>query len=443
MVLEASIAERNVKLFIAFRFLFNSRFYYPVFAVMFLDYGLTIEQFALLNVIWAFSIVVLEVPLGAIADHMGRKQMVVAASFLMVIEMSILAFIPMGDPKLIFAAFALNRILSGAAEACASGADEALAYDSLAAVDRKREWPAVLARLTRIQSIGFAIAMIVGSAVYDPHFVEKAAGLFGFHPSVDQQTTIRFPAYLTLVSALLACFVTMGMHEPAPSKDEEHGVRHTLSIIRQAAVWIYRTPAAFVLILAGLFHDSIIRLFMTIGSNFYRLIQLPEASFGLIGAAFSFIGFFIAGFSQRLAERRKPLFNFGLVAALTWVGLMGVAAAWPITGLIFAFLLGAAFSLLNFFLSHYLNAIVESKRRATVLSFKSLAINLAYGLVGLLYAGLVRGLGGGNQDQVFAQSLQWLPWYFAFTLAVLAWVAWRKLGKKTREDPSTRSARSG
>ena len=42
-------AIRNVRRFIAFRVCFNARFYYPVFAVLFLDFGLTLEQFPLLN----------------------------------------------------------------------------------------------------------------------------------------------------------------------------------------------------------------------------------------------------------------------------------------------------------------------------------------------------------------------------------------------------------
>ncbi|EKD35486.1 MAG: hypothetical protein ACD_75C01891G0001, partial [uncultured bacterium] len=36
----------NIRLFVAFRTFFNARFYYPVFTILFLDFGLTIEQFA-------------------------------------------------------------------------------------------------------------------------------------------------------------------------------------------------------------------------------------------------------------------------------------------------------------------------------------------------------------------------------------------------------------
>ena len=54
----ASIADANRKRFIGFRVLFNSRFYYPVLAVLFLDLGLSATQYTLLNFVWAIVIVV-------------------------------------------------------------------------------------------------------------------------------------------------------------------------------------------------------------------------------------------------------------------------------------------------------------------------------------------------------------------------------------------------
>ena len=51
---------------------FQRRFYYPVFALLF-EHGLTWEEFGILNGIWAISIILLEVPSGALADTIGRK----------------------------------------------------------------------------------------------------------------------------------------------------------------------------------------------------------------------------------------------------------------------------------------------------------------------------------------------------------------------------------
>src|SRR5512133_1085136 len=89
----------NIRLFVAFRVVFNARFYYPVFTVLFLDFGLSLEQFALLNAVWALTIVLAEVPSGALADLLGRKRLLVTTSLLMIAEMSLLAFVPLGNPS--------------------------------------------------------------------------------------------------------------------------------------------------------------------------------------------------------------------------------------------------------------------------------------------------------------------------------------------------------
>ncbi len=405
-------AQRNVSLFIAFRVLFNARWYYPVLAILFLDFGISLEQYALLNVAWAVSIVCLEVPAGALADKIGRKRMVVLAAALMVVELSLFAFAPRGASWL-FGLFLLNRILSGAAEASASGADEALVYDSLVEAGREAEWGQVLTRMMRWQSAGFFVAMMLGAALYDPRSVQWLIASTGSTLSVSHEITMRFPIYLTLANALGALFVALRMTEPAPHAASGDPAESLLQGMLKAGRWIWHTPLALGVILAGLCFDSIIRLFLTLGSNFYRLIALPEAAFGLIGSSFAVVGFFTPRLAQYLVKHWSIRSNFILVSMLTLAGLVWVAMAVPIWGALLVIPLGAAMSLVGFFGSHYLNVLVaDSSRRATVLSFKGLLFNLAYGAVGLMFAGLTHALrGAGSQDEVFAQALVWLPWY--------------------------------
>ena len=166
----------NIRLFVVFRVLFNARFYYPVFTILFLDFGLSLEQFALLNTVWAFTIVLAEVPSGALADLLGRRLLLVATSLLMIAEMSLIAFVPLGNPQVVFWAFLANRVLSGLAEAMASGADEALAYDTLVAHGLAGEWPKVLEVQMRAQNVGYIFAMTLGAVVYDPGVVNRVLG---------------------------------------------------------------------------------------------------------------------------------------------------------------------------------------------------------------------------------------------------------------------------
>ena len=41
--------------------------------------------------------------------------------------------------------------------------------------------------------------------------------------------------------------------------------------------WIYRTPFVVILLLCGLLGDSVIRMLLTMASQYYRLIEIPEA----------------------------------------------------------------------------------------------------------------------------------------------------------------------
>ena len=131
-----STAQRNVRAFTLFRMFFSARFYYPVYALLFLDYGLTLEQFGILNGVWAVTIVLAEVPSGALADTIGRRNLLIVTG-VDVAEMGVLLIAPIGGGTLLFWLFLINRIISGLAEAAASGADEALTYDSLKAAGQE------------------------------------------------------------------------------------------------------------------------------------------------------------------------------------------------------------------------------------------------------------------------------------------------------------------
>lgn len=438
-----SIAERNRKRFIAFRTLFNARFYYPVLAVLFLDLGLSASDYSLLNFVWAIVIVFAEVPSGALADRIGRRPLIVAAAVCMVLEMLVLLVAPI-DGGLTLLLFCLaNRILSGTAEALASGADESLAYDSLVAESRQAEWPNVLSAVMHWQSLGMVIAMLVGATVYDPHLMNRVMAFVGSDLRWEQSLTLRLPILLNLISAAVVLWLTLGMREP-PSEQrrsaEPAAPGNAWRDILDAGRWILRTPVALFAIVGGVLIDSVIRVFLTFGSVFYRLIDLPEASYGLIGAVMAGLGLLVSPIARRLVHSGSLWRNYALLAALTVFGLAGVALKIHWWGVLFALPLAAAMSALGFIISNTLNAEVSSRQRATVLSFKGLLFNLGYGLASLFFAlGLRAVRDGGSADQAFASALAVLPLWLLFTLALLAVMFRRQRGALQRR-PKAASA---
>ncbi|MCD6581242.1 MAG: MFS transporter [Desulfuromusa sp.] len=427
----------NIRMFIALRVLYNARFYYPVFTVLFLDYGLTIEQFAMLNVVWAATIVLFEVPSGALADIFGRKALLLCTSVIMIFELLLISFVPVGNPNLVFYVFLINRILSGFSEAMASGADEAIAYDSLVEHQLQAKWPDVLEVQMKVQSAGFIVAMMVGAMVYDPHLMNQLLSLFHIDYQLTQQISMRFPLLLTLLSSFAALAVVLSMDEPLTNqrkKQKTHlwqtisdSTRHILS----SGQWIARTPFALVVILFAMLYDHVIRLIITLTSQYYRLFEIPDSLFGVIGAGMAVIGFFIPKMANKMTAIFSARTNIFIMATGMFFGCLGLSRFWPWFGVLPMVLIFIVFMLNGFFTSHYLNEITPSEIRATVLSFKGLSFNFSYGLIGFLFSILYAAQKGKLQESLdvstavqienlaFINVTGWFQWYFLVFFVVV------------------------
>jgi hypothetical protein len=345
--------------------------------------------------------------------------------------MGLLLSAPLLGTGFLITCILLNRILSGAAEASASGADEALAYDSLAALGRADQWPLLLEKLGRYQSLAFVFSSIAGALIYDAGALNKIGSWFGADWNLLPESTRLLPVVLTLISAVTLFMACLGF------RDVEHVQRasdegiDTWQQIRETGKWLLRSPMPLALIACALVYDSAVRIVLTFTSSYYRLIDLPEASYGLWGSGFALIGFFAAPAGRRLVHSLNASRSLALIGAMLLGGLIGVAMAIPVWGLLFVIPLGFGFYLLNFVVSHHLNAVVESKRRATVLSFKGLATNLSYGFLGTAFAGLLAYQHDASRADpataAFGASLPWLSVYFFISLGFLYLFARKRL----------------
>ena len=421
--------DRNLQLFVWFRVLFNARFYYPVFAILFFDFGLSPLQFYLLNgVVWTLASILLEVPSGALADRFGRKSLLVASACLMVAEMAVFCLTPRGGGAHVFALFFLNRILSGAAEAAASGADEALAYDSIRPEDRETVWPRVQSLLISSQAVAMIVALNVGAFCYG---LQEAPFL------LDPEIAIRLPIFLCLLSSFATLAVTLNLREP----EREAGgsasatIRESFARTMDAARWIWKHPAPFYIVLVLVFFDSIVRLFYTVASSYHSLIGIDPKSFGLIGTAANLVGLLTAPWIRDLVADRTPRFNYRMAAVLILAGLFLLSLQIPIWGVLVTIPLGMGMRQIHAASSQYLNRVTDSAHRATVLSFRGLAMMAFYGLLNVLAIGQVLSAQPQGTVTVWDQhmsneiirrtSSHWWLWFVAGIAILTVFRHWR------------------
>jgi len=418
----------NPRRYVLFTVFYSARAYYPVLAILFLDLGLTLDQYVLLNLIWAATIFLFEVPSGALADTLGRKKLLVAASLLMVVEMLCLLFAPRDGGALLFGLCILNRFCSGLSEACASGADEALAYDSLPEDGRADRWDKLLATTMRWRSVGFVVAMILGGLIYNPEPLNQVL------PASLQLTSTmahRLPVVLVLCQSFVCLYMTLRMIEPPHhgEGDVKSTCRGAFELTLKTARWVFTHPRTRVVVVIGLAIDSVVRNFATITSSYYRVIDLPEWTYGFIGASIGVLGWFVPAIAKNLNTRFGTLTNLAIAAGVSLIGLAALVPAWPIFGLLPAMLLMTMMGYLGFTVSRALHAEASSSQRATVLSVKGLAFNLGYGLFSFGFSRLLLVFPEQAPGAALLGALFWqVPFFALLTMMLFAWAnfLWRR-----------------
>lgn len=428
MSLREILQVDNVRYFLMFRCSYFARFYYPVFTLLYLDYGLTLSQFAMLNVVWAATIVLAEVPSGAFADTLGRKKLVVLSSLVMFIEIAMIAFVPTGNPSLVFYVFFVNRILSGLAMALASGADEALAYDTLKEQGKEELWPRVLQVQLRIASTVSIAVTLIGAAMYDVDFMAHIYALLGLTEPETTKDVMRIPVYATLFVALVTIYAAFSMKEekkPLPSGEGKLATTiASLKLTMNTAKWVLATPyVLFILLYYSLFeHTS--RMFFTMNSQYYLAIDIPIIYIGFIGAGVSVLQILLAGQSRKLAESMEPRRFLALMGIASMVTYYCISLGWSIYGVLPALALVFIIMTMNIFISYHLNKKTDSHNRATVLSFKGLMFNLGYGFIGILYAYYYKLISQSYNEQEIEKHLDFLAslssFFYYFTLLFVA-----------------------
>jgi MFS family permease len=203
--------------------------------------------------------------------------------------------------------------------------------------------------------------------------------------------------------------------------------RSAFKLTLETARWVFTHPKTLVVVVVGLAIDSVVRNFATLTSSYYRLIELPEWTYGFIGAALGLLGWFVPGIASRLNNRFSTLANLGIAAGVALLGLAALTQAWPLYGILPAMLLMTLMGYLGFTVSRALHAAADSSRRATVLSVKGLAFNLGYGLFSFGFSRLLAHFPDHPAGAALRSALFWqVPFFAVAVMALLGWAVFLK-----------------
>ena len=149
----------NINKVILISFAQRFHLYVHAYALLLLARGLTLLQISLIESIVIGSIFVMEVPTGILADRLGRKWSIAASTFLLMCAEFIFVFARSFEWYIVIA------LLTGAGFAFASGAVEALVYDSLPPDGREEAMKRAMGKLNSYSQIAFVIAPLIGGVI--------------------------------------------------------------------------------------------------------------------------------------------------------------------------------------------------------------------------------------------------------------------------------------
>src|ERR687891_183651 len=322
------------------------------------DAGLNARAAFAANALFTAGMVVFEVPTGVVADTWGRRASYMLGSLTLAVSTALywLAW-QMEAP---FWAWAVTSALLGLGFTFFSGATEAWLVDALKFTGFKGNLESVFAN----GQIVAGVAMLSGSVL---------GGL------VAQWTDLGVP-YILRALALAVTFVVAWLYMRDwgfVPKSGKHPVREMGHVLRSSVRYGLGNPPVRWMMLAAPF---------TFGVGIYAfyamqpyLLELygDEQAYSIAGLAAAIIagaqiaGGLLAPRIRRLVGRRTTALIAGLVVEVGLLALLGVTTAfWVAVGLLVLWgLAGAATLPIRM---AYMNGLIASEQRATVLSFDNL-----------------------------------------------------------------------
>lgn len=341
---------------------FASSFIWGVNTLFLLDAGLSITEAFVANAFFTAGQVIFEIPTGIVADTRGRRM-----SFLLgtaTLFATTIAYLWLWQMKGPMWAWAVVSILLGLGFTFFSGATEAWLVDGLNANDYKGGLDAVFAK----GAVASGIAMLTGTV---------AGGL------VAQYANLGVP-YIMRIAALGLTFAIAFflMHDEGfKPKRNNSFTEEVKDVVSGALEFGFRNAPIRWMMLSNIFVGGV-AIFAFYAAQPY-LLQLygDESSYAVAGAAAAvfagaqIIGGLLVPYAGKIFKRRTSLIITG--TAVTTVALVLIAFAgnfWLVLALLTVWaIVWAAIGPVR---QAYVNGIVPSEQRATVLSSDNMLASL-------------------------------------------------------------------
>lgn len=330
--------------------------------------GMSIADTVYTEFIYAFAIIILEIPSGLWADQYGRKKVILLGSFFNVATLLLMLFAHN------FVMFAVAILLSAVNGALTSGSTNALLYDSLVVTKSTDRFGRILANIKMIRYSSGLIAALIGGWT-----ASKSGFLFNYQ--------------ISLISTIVALLFALSLKEVRlknqvkEDQGERHSIKELVLLTTQTLKQNHRLTA--MMVSAGVVGSAVI-YFEEFWQNYFGNLSVPVVYFGLFSASMSISVIIASNFSPNIVQwmLKKPWLshNRHKILLLIMASLYLSAGVFPSILALVLMCLAVATAAINENMIHCeLHHHIASENRATMESVYDMIERLFVVVLGLVF----------------------------------------------------------
>lgn len=312
--------------------------------------GMSLYQLGILEGIFHITSFTMEVPTGLVADIYGRRVSRICGRFSSLISIVILMFANS------FYLFALSFVFSAISYNLESGAGEALIYDSLKELNEEKKYMKVAGTQEVYFQVGNVLALVVG----------------GYLASKSYSYAFFATACIILITIFQAFSFTEPSIEFQHTKEKniikilKNQTKESLNVLKD------KKKLGFLIVFSQIIFVFGTCLFYYL-QNYLKSDGFSEAKIGMMLAASSLVGAAVATQAHRI---EKILNEKGILIILP---LISIGCIWGISltkhHYVLYILMMAVDGIIYVVSSDYINKLIPSQNRATILSFASMVFS--------------------------------------------------------------------
>ena len=352
--LEKQRIKSNIPKLNWFRFFKWGNLIIVVEPLFFIAAGLSFSDYLKIMAVWMFLTFLFEIPSGALADFIGRKNTLIISQIAQIIQYAIYTFA--GN----FGMFLLAKVLGAVAYSFQSGTDSSLLYDSVKAINRKKEFKKINGIRRSMFYLGIAV------------FFPLGAFLFSIYP--------RLPAIGGLLLMIVCLFILFLLKEVNITKKIK-SIKHYLKHILLAFKISFKKRNIRFLILYSLIVFAALDYVHSSWPIYLKEIAIPVGLIGIISALVAGVSAWSAKIAHKIEKKiggMKGLIILGLIfGILVFLHKLLI----PFWGLLFFVGVGLITGYLMTIVESNLHENIKTNHRATIMSINNQVKTLGAGIL--------------------------------------------------------------